>query len=187
MRISYCIAHNFPNATKPDLCWQVNVRSLVNRAETPSSLTGDFMWVPVLPIWTPDTVRMFFHELAAYVPADPHALVGVNAKVLGRRGPAPKTPRPPRFDNHVEFWLEARGWRAEVSTWLDDRNPPGAVHSHDWSQPMQEFLLGLAQRSPFALVAIDPVDSAYGQDFDIKPSRRNVAKGWEWPTETVDD
>jgi hypothetical protein len=93
--------------------------------------------VPRLETWTRDTVRRVLHELAAHLPPHDDAHVTIRATTDAPTG---------RFNAHVEFEVEARGWRVTVVT---DGTDAGT-----WAVPMNPVLLDLAAQSPCPLAAV---------------------------------
>jgi hypothetical protein len=193
MSTYYAVSMDCPHATIPDVLWHVSVcddeppagpRSVFNA----ENAAHPMVFVPQLDTWTLDTLRMFLHELAAYLPAHDSAMVTIKAKTNRAPGRAKKDalPRAPRMAERVEISISARGWTAWVWT---DRNE---ATDHDgkylgrspgeWSAPMQAVLLDLAQKSPFPLASVRPVDCADPIVLDLQyPARRDVVRGVEPP------
>lgn len=182
---AYSVSLGAEHATEPTVSWRVRVWDLVGGGAVSQESGQHHLWVPALDTWMPDTVRLVLHELSAYIPAhDPSdALVRVDAKLVRRGGRAPKNPRPPRFNDDVRLSVEARGWRAVVETWRNDRtmeDGQSAPHPSHFTEPMQAFLLDLAGRSPFHLAGVRRTLSEPCLD-NQHPSRLNVLLGEEAP------
>ena len=177
----YAISHNAEHASTPVVCWRVEICSVTARAEASLHDELHYLFVPQPDRWMLDTVRMTLRELAAFLPSDDNAVAGVTAK-MQRAGKPRKdgTVRPARFDQYsVELWVEARGWRAYVRCWHDDRpalaaNEPEPV-VNDWTEPMQATLLDLAAKSPFLLRNVQRVSPEF--DAWRYPARQDVIAG----------
>ena len=92
------------------------------------------------------------------------------------------------FDDRVVLAIEARGWRAEVWTHLNDETgteeyaPP---YPGPFTEPMQAHLLELAARSPFPLSDLAPEYSAVWAVHGLKPSRLNLQRGVDVTEEEI--
>lgn len=188
MSTSYTVQLDRPHASAPTTCWRVLVSDIVNPTSDYNELNGNRLWVPSLETWTPDTLRLVLYELSAYLPAHASrdAFVRVIARDVARRGRPAKGYRPSRrFDDHVWLQVEARGWRAEVGTFTDDRDVKADERRpipERFTEPMQAFLLELAERGQLCLADIRPEASPSGEvRGTCMPSRFNLQRGIESP------
>lgn len=174
---TYAVSMDCPHATTPTVLWHVGVDRAV-------SAEKQNVWVPRLETWTLDTLRMFLHELAAFLPPHESATVTILAKVDPPKGrPAANGQRrAPRFSDKVKISVTARGWTASVWTWINEKQDAAGKRlgdgSGEWSAPMRAVLLDLAAQSPFPLDGVRVVESADRGVLGLKyPSRRARNRG----------
>lgn len=174
-RRMYAVFMDCPHATRPEVAWRVMVNDLEGGYELVDS--SALLFVPQLETWTVDTLRMVLHELSAYLPA--HDSDKAEGGIVAAR-----TKNTRRLKDKVEIWVRARGWKAAVWTWVNERPtkesepwPPPT----SWSEPMAEVLVELAQRSPFRLEPLAKVLPGDPVDADMIPSRRCVLDGNDPP------
>jgi hypothetical protein len=191
-QIHYAVAMDAPRSTWPDVLLRVFVREDVRSDGGDAESLNYKLWVPDVETWTPDTVRMLLHELAAYLPAHDGATVTVQSKVTrsgGRRRKDGSEPTP-KFSPDVWLAVSGGGWTATLYAHRNERtigsDPRPVIDVGRWSEPMQAFLLDLAQRSPFALAHVRAVDCADPGTIGLqRPSRRDVVRGL-LPNEALD-
>lgn len=171
-RWSHAVSTDAPHAARPDVLarvWLHDESGPLAPSDAVRAVWGESgsfeLWFPSLDSWTLDTVRMILHELSAYVPRDTQTQAGITAAWQKPRGRRPDRPRAPRLNEHVEFWVSSRGWRASVDTSRNEvttKNQDGmdvwaGLSTGEWTAPMVATLIGLAEKSPFPLAQIERV------------------------------
>lgn len=192
MSSTFAVSMDCPSATIPEVCLHLRLSDVSDRptGDAYRAVWGDDgqgmirIWVPMFDTWTPDTLRMVFAELAAHLPPDEAAQVGVTLEWTNPRRTA-KTPNPIQRLKLATPWVQARGWRATLITgwnlrqkWLNNQWVPGCFPTGEWSPPMIDVLVALEGKGAIPLGAIGRVLPADPARHNLKfPSR---ARGERW-------